>query len=80
MQHVWRHEYYDKNVCQKSPSPKNVHCKGDHPAYAEKNPCPEYKKQIEIKKITTLESKTFIEAQSSVRSKSFPDKVVTDSA
>lgn len=67
------HETQD---CTKDPPPKCVHCKGEHKSYVDnkKNAvCPEYKKQEEIKKVMTLENKTFSEARIICRQKSYAE-------
>lgn len=65
------HETKDCNV---PPPPKCVHCKGEHKSFIERNntnQCPEYKKQLEIKKIMARENKTFLEARGAIQKKSY---------
>lgn len=65
---------HDTNACTTPPPPKCVHCQGEHKSFVENNkthPCPEYKKQQEIKKIMTLENKTFLEARGTLKRQSY---------
>lgn len=69
-------ESHSANECTKPPPPRCLHCKGEHPAYVENiklNKCPEFKKQQEIKKIMATENKTFLEARSSLRQKTYAE-------
>lgn len=66
--------------CTTPPPPKCVHCQGEHKSFVENNKtnnCPEYKKQVEIKKIMTLENKTFLEARGVLKRKSYASTVTS---
>lgn len=65
---------HETKDCTVSPPPKCIHCKGEHRSYIERNDtnkCPEYKKQLEIKKIMVRENKTFLEARLAIQKKSY---------
>lgn len=72
---------HDIHDCTVLPPPKCIHCEGSHNSYVDNpknNNCPEYKKQVEIKKIMTLENKTFLEARGALR-KSYASKITNNS-
>uniref|UniRef100_A0A8D9BRC1 Uncharacterized protein n=1 Tax=Cacopsylla melanoneura TaxID=428564 RepID=A0A8D9BRC1_9HEMI len=75
-------EAHETQDCNKSPPPTCVHCKGEHKSFTDNSKtseCPEYKKQVEIKKVMVLENKTFLEAKGTVGKKTYANTTTSTS-